>query len=222
MKNIFFTLFLLIISIYSLKAQYSIGVSYIFSDITTDNISVFGKYNLKNRHHFSLGLKYHFNNDTTTTLNRFYYRSLYTSNLLNKFGFTFEYRFYFLKNKLVNPYMFYSFQYLRIGSKVKKYSFINNPANTFEEQITFDPVNIFENHVGFGLDVKFDKRIFVFMGISGGRTFYTDLNDLDDLNNGTATVAFIDPNLSEFSWLFSTGIIYKIGKDKKKNKITER
>ena len=134
-----------IISI-SLTRSIFLGFSYIYSDVTTDNYGIFGKYAITDKRHISFGLKYHVNNDTTKPLFRFYYQNLYSENFFNKLGFTFEYRFQFTKNRIVNPYLFYNFQYSRLGSKFKEFYFYTTPANMMEKQTTFDPINFFENH----------------------------------------------------------------------------
>ena len=212
----------LIIPTMMLQAQYSIGISHIFSDISTYNLNIFGKYNLKDKHQFCLGVKYHFNNDSTIPLFRYYYRNLYSEKLGNKLGLNFEYRYQFLQNKIINPYIFYNFQYSRIGSKFKEFFFTDIPANMMVRQTTLDAINLYENHIGLGSDLKLNKRLHFSAGISAGVTLFTDMRDINDLNNGTATRGFIDSRKQEFSWLFNTGLCYQIGKIKEKKRVENK
>jgi hypothetical protein len=218
MKKIF--LIILLFCSIQIFAQYDLGLSLIYSDITTYNIGVLGKYKFKDQHQFCLGLKYHINNDSTTPLYRFFYRNFYSENILNRIGLLFEYRFYFMKNKIVNPYLLYNFQYSRMGSKFKHTFYYDfDPTKTLmTRQVTLDPINLYENHIGIGLNFKLDDRIRFFVSFSGGATFFTDRRDIDDLNNGTATFAFIYSDSEEFSWLFNTGLTYPIGKEKSKKR----
>lgn len=201
-------------------SQYDVGLSLNYSDVTTYNIGTFGKYKLNDRHHFIIGLKYHINNDSTTPLYRHFYRNFYSENLINRIGIFYEYRLFLLKDKKINPYILYNFQYARMGSKFKHTFFLDTDPNKtlMVKQVTLDPINLFENHIGFGLECRLDDRIRFFASFSGGITFFTDIRDLDDLNNGTATNVFIDSRRNEFSWLFNTGLTYPIGKEKNKKK----
>ena len=217
MKNKIFIFLLWVICFNSAKAQYSVGVSYILSDISTHNIAILGKYNLKSKHQFSLGIKYHFNDDSTKPTFRHYYRNLYSTNIGNRLGVSFEYRLYFTHDKIINPYFFYNFQYSRIGSKFKDV-YTYDGRNFFDRPGNLDPINIYENHVGMGLEAKLDERLRFSIGICGGGTYFTDMRDLEDANNGTATNVFLYSRKEEFSWLFNTGLSYKIGKLKKKKK----
>lgn len=217
MKNKIFILILFLISINSAKAQYSIGVSYIFSDISTHNVAILGKYNLKNKHQFNVGIKYHFNDDSTKPLFRHYYRNLYSTNIWNRLGISFEYRLYFKQGKFINPYFFYNFQYSRMGSKFKGV-YTHDGKVFFEKPETLDPINIYENHVGLGLEAKLDERMKFSIGLCVGGTFFTDMRDLADLDRGTSKNVFVSSRKEEFSWLFNTGLSYKIGKLKKNKK----
>jgi hypothetical protein len=219
--KLYITLLIFVFNFTRLSAQYGMDISYIFSDITTDNIGIAINYKIKDKHQFSLGIKYHFNNDSTKPLFRYFYRNLYTTNFINKMGLTFEYRLNFRPNKILQPYLFYNFQFIRIGSKFKRTLWGRDSTNVFVtkiEQKTFDPNNYFENYIGVGLNLNINRCISFFSGISVGGTFFTGIRNAEDVNNGLSNYFFASSMRTEFSWLFNTGLTYKFDKGKKKGK----
>ena len=213
--NVRYCLIILCCSIYSLSnAQYSLGMSFIYSDITSNNIGISINNNVKVRHQFRVGLKYHFNDDTLKPLFRYYYRNLYSDKIINRVGLTFNYRYYILKNDYaIKPYIFYNLQYSRIGSKIGQYATDLITGVKMYGRFTLDPVNFFENHIGLGLDIKLDDRMRFFIGFCGGRTFMTGLKNYKDVNSGKpASAYFTKSSINEFSWLFNTGLTYPISK----------
>jgi hypothetical protein len=202
------------------SAQYKVGVSYILSDITSKNISAFVQYPLSERHHLGMGIKYHFNDDSTKPIFRYYYRNLYSKNILNRLGITLDYKYYFLKKQfIIQPYFSYNFQYIRSG--VKAHSNILDLVTLVydDKPVTFDPINFFENHIGLGLDIQITDKLRSFIGMNGGGTFMTGIKTLEDLNAGRATNGFASgPTLNEFSWVFNTGFTYSVGQTKVKSK----
>jgi hypothetical protein len=215
------SIILFFLSIQCLFSQYSVNASYLLSDVTINNIGIDFNYNIKDKHQFGIGLKYHFNNDSTKMLYRYYYQDQYSDNFINKIGLTFEYRFKFRPYKTVQPYVFYNFQFLRIGSKFHLSYNDKDSLNQrirVEKQYTFDPINYFENHIGFGLNININKYFAIYSGISTGITVFTGLYDLDDLNANRTNSAFLYSSFAEFSWLFNTGITYKINSGKERGK----
>ena len=217
------TLFCLIC--FSLFSQYRVGVSYILSDITPKNISIFGQYDINKRHQIGFGVKYHINDDSTQKISRYsryFYRNLYSEKFKNKIGITFEYKYRFYDGEWLKPYLFYNGQYIRIGSKFfddqTVTDLLTGIVRISNEQTTFDAVNFFENHIGIGLDVSLHKKLRIFAGISGGITLLSDLYTIEDLNAKKTKYAFFGGNYNEFSWLFNTGISYSLGDKKKKRK----
>lgn len=203
----------------SSNAQIKMGVSYIFSDITSNNLGIMASVDIKKKHQFSLGLKYHYNDDTTKPLFRYYYRNLYSEKLWQNFlGFIFEYRLFLNKHKTFRPYLFYNFQYSRLGSKFKSIYFTGDNPQLREKPVTLDPINFYENHIGLGLNININPIVTYSIGFSGGGTFFTDMRDLDDLNKGTATQGFVGSRLEEFSWLFNTGFTFNFKKKETKKK----
>ena len=210
---------------YGLFSQYRVGISYILSDITTKNISIFGQYDVNKKHQIGLGIKYHFNDDSTIILSRysrFFYRNLYAQKLINKIGLTLEYKYWFYNSQWLKPYLFYNAQYIRIGSKFfsdNSITDLQTGITTKEnKQVTFDPINFFENHIGLGIDISLNKEIRIFAGISAGITFLSGLYTIEDLNTKKSNYAFSKSGYYEFSWLFNTGFSYSLGDKKKKRK----
>lgn len=210
---------------YGLFSQYRVGISYILSDITTKNISIFGQYDVNKKHQIGLGIKYHFNDDSTQKISRYsryFYRNLNAEKLKNRIGITFEYKYRFYDGEWLKPYLFYNGQFIRIGSKFfddqTVTDILTGITRISNEQITFDPINFFENHIGLGIDISLSKEIRIFAGISAGITFLSSLYTIEDLNTKKSKYAFSESGYYEFSWLFNTGFSYSLGDKKKKRK----
>lgn len=216
-----FLILLCSLSVQCLLAQYHINASYIISDVTVNNISIGLSYNFKGKHQVGIGLKYHINNDSTKTLFRPFYQNQYSDNFINKVGIVLEYRLNFRVHKVLQPYLFYNFQFSRIGSKFHESELHKDSMNKYfiiEKQTTFDPINYFENHIGLGLNIEVNKHFALFSGFSAGVTIFTDIYTLDDYYNGINrnTGLFANSSFGEFSWLFNIGTTYKINKRKEK------
>ena len=224
MKKIFACLFI-IGNTQFLNAQWGINASYINSDITTNNVGLAVQYHLTPKHQFQLGTKYHFNDDSTQFIDRQFYQNLSSNKLSNKIGLIFEYRLNFRPNKMIQPYLFYNFQFIRSETKfIDTSSYIDSLTKKYYSSIpdslvtTYREVNFFENHVGAGININFNQHLAIYAGVCVGGTFISNIPDLDDINAGRTNYGFLYSSTSEFSWLFNTGISYIFGEERKKSK----
>lgn len=151
-----------------------------------------------------------------------YKDKFYPVNTSEYFGIFTKMNYYFLKNKtyFLQPSIGYDFSFSRAHIKWNRFfqeSDINgNPINSYvKKEILFDPLNAFEHHIFFGLDIKLIEQLKLTQNIGVGIVNYTGY----DYTQPNSIVG----ESYEFSWFFfNIGLKYDFSNliHKKKKKST--
>lgn len=138
------------------------------------------------------------------------------------FGLYLSLNYYILKNNdyFLQPFLSYDFSYSRAHLRWYKYFQLadNNgaPINRYErKEIFFNPLNAFEHHLAFGLDIKLYKGLILTEKIGFGVAHFSGF----DFNQSHILLATSSDDKYEFSWLFfNIGLKYDFSNLIKKKK----
>lgn len=176
---------------------------------TGNNISVRHSLYSDDKNELSLGLKYHFNRYPTHFENNLFYKAIDAKNFIQHFGPDVQYKYNLKKLGSENIiYLYSNIQYTYAGTSNIFYNPIENKSYK-RVNVEFKPMHMIEQHLGVGLTSKLTKSIYFNINCGIGAIFLWDIDERIWLG-----AYHHDWSVAR---AFSIGLVYKYGKDNKKN-----
>jgi hypothetical protein len=199
-----------------LCAQTNLGFSYYDFDVASRNLVLWASKTYQEKHVWSVGLKYHFNDPLGADQTKgSYYRTIQVDKWYQQMGVMAGYeRKLKWKNNFLEPFLWYNFQFT-YGNVRNYYDVINiiTKVRTIE-LITFGPKYFFENQIGVGCHLKLTDRIRCHLNAGVGLAFIWDFDpQYEPINRFGMRSTTRDPDR-----MFAAGIQYELITSKKNEK----